>query len=196
MTLPHLSVTHFPSWGCKIGLNFLLISMREKTGDDSSQNSCPVVYGAIPVCPESGTEGGDETEANFCSTHQPGGPSSFTTRPHEGTLRELSGRSRAILKQYFDETEPISFLVGHPTVAITESQVYHLLRVVADETLNLSCSAMKRIVLRAVKGTPATVSSRTKHFRTRPRAKLNLPRKSRILATLNWFTSERDPFLR
>ena len=143
-------------------------SEGEKTGDDSSQVGCPALYGEIPVGSQSGSEGGDETDANSFSANRPG-PSRTTAHPQEETQRELSGRSRAILKQYFDEAEPFSFSMRHQSVAFSESQVYHLLRFLSDEALNMSCSAMERMVIGAVKGTLATASSRTEHFKTRTR---------------------------
>ena len=44
-------------------------------------------------------------------------------RQQEEPLRELSGRSRAILKQYFEAEDPYTFPVGHRTVAFTETQI-------------------------------------------------------------------------
>ena len=79
--------------------------------------------------------------------------------------RELSGRSRGILKRYFEETPPFSLPMGHPTVAFSEPQLYHLLRVLTDETVNLSFTTMEKLVIEAVKGKPATAQSRTDHFR-------------------------------
>ena len=82
-------------------------------------------------------------------------------------MRELSGRSRAILKQYFETADPYTFAVGHRTVAFTEPQVYHIQRVLTDKAINMSCSAMEKMVIGAVKGTPATAPSRNEQFRTR-----------------------------
>ena len=76
----------------------------------------------------------------------------------------LSGRSRAILKEYFDEPPATRLPVGHTTVSFTEPQVYHLLRVLTDETLSRSFSTMERMVVDAVRGKPAVAPSRTSHF--------------------------------
>ena len=92
-------------------------------------------------------------------------------------LSELSGRSRAILKQYVDEdAATVSLPLGHRTVAFTEPQVYHLLRVLTDETLQMSYTTMEKLVLGAVKGTPVTTESRTDHFKIRNRAQTPRPR--------------------
>ena len=103
----------------------------------------------------------------FRVTIQPARPSASRSRITE--LQELSGRSRAKLKQYIDEVQPFTFSLGHPTVAFTKSQLFHLLRVLTDETLNMSYTAMEQMVIGAVKRTPVTVLSRTDHFKTRSR---------------------------
>ena len=54
--------------------------------------------------------------------------------------------------------------MGHSTVAFTEPQIYHLLRVLNDETLNRSFSTMERMVVDAVRGSPTVAPSRTAHF--------------------------------
>ena len=56
------------------------------------------------------------------------------------------------------------------TVAFTEPQIYHLLRVLTDEVINMPCSAMEEMMIGAVKGTPATAPSRTEQFRAKTRA--------------------------
>ena len=105
------------------------------------------------------------------SIHRPDTMRPSTSTGQDSKVRELSGRSRAILKQYFDEdATTINFPLGHRTVAFTEPQVYHLLRVLTDETLKMSFTAMEQMVIGAVRGAPVTSSSRTDHFRVRPRA--------------------------
>ena len=113
---------------------------------------------------------GEESSSEvFAHIPDPSQPS--TSAPHDTTIRELSGRSRANLKQYFDEdTSTISFPLGYRTVAFTEPQVYHLLRVLTDETLKMSYEAMERMVIGAVKGAPVTSESRIGHFKLRRRA--------------------------
>ena len=113
---------------------------------------------------------GEESSSEvFAHIPDPSQPS--TSAPHDTTIREFSGRGRAILKQYFDEdASTISFPLGHRTVAFTEPQVYHLLRVLTDETLKMSYEAMERMVIGAVKGAPVTSESRTGHFKLQRRA--------------------------
>ena len=114
---------------------------------------------------ESGTEGGDEsgpgTETVF--RVEPGTSGHITGVP----VQELSGRSRAILKQFFDETPPFSLPIGHPTVAFSEPQLYHKLKTLTNETLSQSFTTMEKMVLGAVRGAPTTAQSRTDHFRSR-----------------------------
>ena len=80
---------------------------------------------------------------------------------HSG-LPNLSGRSRAI-----DEASPIRLPVGHSTVAFTEPQINHLLRVLRDETLNRSSSTMERMVIEAFRGSPTVAPSRTALFQSK-----------------------------
>ena len=94
-----------------------------------------------------------------------------TSAPQDPQLRELSGRSRDILKQYFDEdSSTVNFPLGHRTVAFTEPQIYHLLRVLTDETLRMSCTTMEQMVIGAVRGAPIFSKPRTDHFKIRSRA--------------------------
>ena len=125
-----------------------------KTGNDTSPVSCPVLYGAILVCSEYVTEGGDDTHIDAYLLQQLDS-SNASARPNEGNQRELSGRNWAILKQYFDEAEPLLFPLREQDVAFTESQIYHLLRVLTK----MSCSAIERMVIGAFKGKPPTASS-------------------------------------
>ena len=99
---------------------------------------------------------------------EPGKPSS--SRGPDGHLPELSGRSRAILKTFFADAKPFTLPLGHPTVAFSEAQVYHLLRVLSDETLRLSYSTMEKMVVDAVKGKPTVAPSKTSHFLIKNRA--------------------------
>ena len=88
-------------------------------------------------------------------------------RQQEEPLRELSGRSRANLKQYFEVEDPYTFPVGHRTVPFTEPQICHLLRVLTDEVISMTCTTMEQMVIGAVKGKLATVPSRTGQFKSR-----------------------------
>ena len=86
------------------------------------------------------------------------------TQQEEEPLRELFGRSRAILKQYFEAEDPYTFPLSHTTVAFTEP---HLLRVLTDKAINMTCTTMEQMVIGVVKGKPATAPSRTGQFRSR-----------------------------
>ena len=144
-------------------------SGSEQTADESSLAGCPPLYGTNPLEIESGAEAGGETGINpshSVLSDQDGVP----RRQQVDRLPELSGRTRAILKTYFDDAQPFSLPLGHPTVAFTEPQMYHLLRSLTDETIRMSYTTMERMVLDAVKGTPTVAPSRTSHFQTRVRA--------------------------
>ena len=137
--------------------------------DTTSQSEIPLLYASVPF----GTGSESETQEDSGSEiHDPGPPgtSRFNPQPQEEVLRDLSGRSRATLKQYFEAEDPYTFPVGQRVVAFTEPQVYHLLRVLTDEAINMTCTTMERMVIGAVKGTPVNAPSRTEKFRTRARA--------------------------
>ena len=57
--------------------------------------------------------------------------------------------------------------MGHRTVAFTEPQIYHLLRVLTDEAISMTCTTMEQMVIGAVKGMLATAPSRTGQFKSR-----------------------------
>ena len=144
------------------------VTGTEDAGDTSSQASGPALYTFQPVGNVTETAGESSVDT---SIHRPDTIRPSTSTGQDSKVRELSGRSRAILKQYFDEdATTINFPLGHRTVAFTEPQVYHLLRVLTDETLKMSFTAMEQMVIGAVRGAPVTSSSRTDHFRVRPRA--------------------------
>ena len=144
-------------------------SDANQTGEKVSQSDCPLLYATLPFCSRSGSEGGDESGSD---AHDPGQPgtSGSASQPHEETTRALAGRSRAALKHYFETEDPYTFPVGQRVVAFTEPQVYHLLRDLTDEAINMTCSTMEKMVVGAVKGSPATVPSRTRKFQIRTRA--------------------------
>ena len=122
----------------------------------------------IPGCSELESGKGTDTELeNYIN--DPLGTSTMGARQQEEPLRELSGRSRAILKQYFEAEDPYTFPVGHRTVAFTEPQIYHLLRVLTDEAISMTCTTMEQMVIGAVKGKLATAPSRTGPFKSRAR---------------------------
>ena len=140
-------------------------SEEEKTIEETSQVNPVALYGFNPFQTESGTEGGDETNSELQMLLSYKCPAPKPQSSHCG-FPDLSGRSRAILKDYFDEAPPIRLPVGHSTVAFTEPQIYHLLRVLTDETLNRSFSTMERMVIDAVRGSPTVPPSRTAPFQS------------------------------
>ena len=98
--------------------------------------------GRNPVDSESGTESGDE--ARFGAAQPDAGRMTDpTVNTDLDSLPQFSDRSRALLKRYFEETYTFRLPEGHPVVAFTESQVYHLLRVLTDETIRMSYTTMK-----------------------------------------------------
>ena len=137
--------------------------LPDQSGDDSATEESnlvvPVVlYRRHPFSRESGIEGGDET----CSDGQAPETSKMTSVKFQTAKDDpphLSGRSRAILKEYFDEASPVSLPVGHTTVAFTEPHVYRLLRFLTDGTLGRSSSSIERMVINAVRGTPTVAPS-------------------------------------
>ena len=139
----------------------------EKASDDASHEGGPPLYSSVPFESESGTEAGDESGQGRDSMG-PGKPSG--SRGPDDHLPELTGRSRAILKTYFADAKPFTLPLGHPTVAFSEAQMYHLLRVLSDETLRLSYSTMEKMVVDAVKGKPTVAPSKTSHFLIKNRA--------------------------
>ena len=122
------------------------------------------------------TEGGDDTGSELLV------PGTNGQTHGQGTTQKepphLSGRSRAILKEYFDESPSTRFPVGQTTVTFTEPQVYHQLRVLTDETLGRSFSTMERMVIDAVRGKPTVAPSKTAHFYSGRRAQTPGPGKA------------------
>ena len=161
-------VPSLPGGDPKVRFTEELGEEEESTGESS--RLVPVeLYGRPPFGPESEIECERETSSEgqplgTGKTRTAGGSSS------QGKLPELSGRSRAILKEYFDLASPIRLPVGHTTIALTEPQMYHLLRTLTDETLRQSLNTMERMVLDAVRGTPTALPSRTSHFQLKGRA--------------------------
>ena len=162
-------VPSLPGGGPKIRFAEELGEEGEESTGESSRLVPVELYGRPPFGPESETECERETSPECQSlgtgkTRTAGGSSSQNKPP------ELSGRSRAILKEYFDTASPIRLPVGHTTIALTEPQVYHLLRTLTDETLRQSFNTMERMVIDAVRGTPTALPSRTSHFQLKGRA--------------------------
>ena len=134
--------------------------------EENADPNVPLLYSEIPQGSESGTEGGDES-----SSHQidPAAPSASTGQARF-KLHELSGRSRAFLKEYFETAEAFRLPLGHPPVAFSEGQIYHLLKILTNETMSLTYTTMEKMILDALKGQPTTSQPRTDHFRLRTRA--------------------------
>ena len=139
------------------------LSEGEKTSEETSSLGKTALYGHIPGIGESGTEAGDES-GPVTPHHQD--PIASTSRGLDDQLPDLSGRSRAILKTYFLEEKAFNLPRGHPTLAFTEPQIYHLLRVLTDETLRMSHTNMEQMILDAVRGRPTALPSRTDTFRS------------------------------
>ena len=122
---------------------------------------CPSLYKSIPSATQSGAEAEDEFGPN---TSFQQGLIASSSKGTDDQLKELGGRARAILKTSFEETKAFNLPRGHPTVAFTEPQVYHLVRVLTDETLRMSHATMERMVSDAVKGKPPTTPSRDSSY--------------------------------
>ena len=145
------------------------LSEIEKTAEESSNATCPSLYGGIPSVSESGAETIDPADLTISAQEQLE-PEPSTSRGTRVQLPELSGRARAILKTYFDETNAFRMPPGPTTVTFSEPQVYHLLRVLSDETLRMSYTTIERMILDAVRGRPTIAPSRTGHFQLGARA--------------------------
>ena len=143
------------------------LSEGEKTSEETCNLGKPALNGHVPGIDESGAEAGDESGSST-PLHQD--PIASTSREPDDQLPDLSGRSRAILKTYFLEEKAFNLPLGHPTVAFTEPQIYHLLRVLTGENLKMSHANMEQMILDAVRGRPTTLPSRTDTFRSRARA--------------------------
>ena len=149
-----------PGGECKV--RYLTAPSGDEVATDQSSMVVPVALsGRHPFSHASEAERGDETGSELLvpgTSKQTQGQAT-----NQGEPPHLS-RSRAILKEYFDESPSVRLPVGHTTVSFTEPQVYHLLRVLTDETLSRSFSTMEQIVTDSVRGKPTVTPSRTAHF--------------------------------
>ena len=95
-------------------MNLAQQSGGEKTGDKMNRFDYRTAFTAGLQHLESGTEGGDESgfEVRIAG---PSGPTASVSSVTVGRRHDLSGRSRALLKQYFDDARLFSFPLGHPT---------------------------------------------------------------------------------
>ena len=139
-----------------------------KTAKENCLVDCPSLHGGIPVGSESGTEACVQSESGLLRTGL-NRPSTSASKGPDDELPELSGRSRAILKTYFLDADALNLPQRHPTVAFRESRMYHLLRVLSDETLRKSYTTMEQMIIDAVNRNLSTAPSRTAHFQTRVR---------------------------
>ena len=103
----------------------------DSSAEDTTQFDVFELYGQNPVDMESGTDGGDES--GICTRRQGLEETRIPAIPVEADgLHQLSGRSRALLKRYFEEADAVRLPVGHP-------------RVLTDYTLRMSHSTMERM---------------------------------------------------
>ena len=58
----------------------------------------------------------------------------------------LRTSGRALIKEFFSETEPFNLPKGHPVIAFTEDQISTVLKVVAEETARTTQDAMERLI--------------------------------------------------
>ena len=156
-----------PGGECKV--RYLAGQSEDDGGAKQSSLGIPdALYGRHPFSHLSETEGRDDTGSDVQVPGTSGNPTTSATA--RGEPPNLSGRSRAILKEYFDESPLVRLPVGQTSVLFTEPQVYQLLRVLTDETLSRSFTTMERMVIDAVRGAPAVAPSCTAHFHSRGRA--------------------------
>ena len=66
--------------------------------------------------------------------------------PSSSRSPTLGPSSRALIKEFFSNTERFDFPKGHPTVAFTEDQISSVLKVVADEAVKASCGVMEKLI--------------------------------------------------
>ena len=59
---------------------------------------------------------------------------------------QLSGGSRALIKEYFETATPIELTPGHSTIALNKGQISHIIKVVADEAIKGSLKAMESLI--------------------------------------------------
>ena len=72
-----------------------------------------------------------------------------TRPPNTSQFETLRVSSRALLKENFNESDPFNLPQGHPTIALTENQIYSVLRVVIDETARVFNDMLENMIYRA-----------------------------------------------
>ena len=138
------------------------ICERAKTGDEASHFGCTYAFGEIPRCSgrvDKGTTG--QVSILVCLTLQ-GHLLPASVRTQSDRVHELSSRSRDILKQSFEEIQPFSLFLGHPTVTFTESQRYNVLRAPTDETVSFFYATIDHMIIK-----PVLATTRADHFRAK-----------------------------
>ena len=61
----------------------------------------------------------------------------------------LSINSQELIRTYFEKTPSFNLPQGHPTIALNQEQIGHILRIVADETARASFEMLNSVVIRA-----------------------------------------------
>ena len=77
--------------------------------------------------------------------------------PAKNTTLRPSGR--ALIKEFFAESEPFNLPKGHPVIAFTEDQISSVLKVVAEETARSIQDAMEKLISQVSALSVAPVSS-------------------------------------
>ena len=63
--------------------------------------------------------------------------------------RELSTSVRLAVRKYFADKDRFNLLIGHPAVVSLESQMYHMLRVIIDDSVMSIFELTENLVLEA-----------------------------------------------
>ena len=90
--------------------------------------------------------------------------------------REMCASARIQVKKNFADNDKFNLPIGHPAVVFSESQMYHMLRAISDESVLSSFGLTRNLVLEATglrSATPSRHEQRTASFR---RSKSPYPR--------------------
>ena len=148
-------------------------SLRDLVATTSGQTGVSSTNSALPPPPLFGDQSGSEVDRASDSESGPNAGSTLADAlktvpdcslpvcsdqssvatpfdpPPEPRDVPLGGRSRAVIKEHFENSERIRFPPGHPVVAFTESQISAVVRAVADETARASYDMLENLVYRA-----------------------------------------------
>ena len=148
-------------------------SLRDLVATTSGQTGVSTTNSALPPPPLFGDQSGSEVDRASDSESGPNAGSTLADAlktvpdcslpvcsdqssvatpfdpPPEPRDVPLGGRSRAVIKEHFENSERIRFPPGHPVVAFTESQISAVVRAVADETARASYDMLENLVYRA-----------------------------------------------